>query len=181
MRRFVLASSCSISTRVNQAPSEVLICLNLRSARQGMPAEQSGGRPIGYSLIATPLKEATPRELEVMDAAVFAEGYFAFGATIKVIEDGLGYTRWTMARKSPMLTTRGEATEREDRVISVCYTKAGSSPTGISLFDLPDRRTHTITELYTSNRPHGPTSIVAGPRTTVCRRRTRWPRRRQNR
>ena len=100
-----------------------------------MPAEQSGGRPIGYSLIATPLKEATPRELEVMDAAVFAEGYFAFGATIKVIEDGLGYTRWTMARKSPMLTTRGEATEREDRVISVCYTKAGSSPTGISLFD----------------------------------------------
>lgn len=35
-----------------------------------------------------------------------------------------------------MLTTRGEATEREARVIPVCYTKVGSSFIGISFLTL---------------------------------------------
>lgn len=43
----------------------LLICFNLRSARQTPPAEQNEGGSIGYSLIATPLKEATPIALDV--------------------------------------------------------------------------------------------------------------------
>jgi hypothetical protein len=50
---------------VNQVPSKLLICFNLRSARQATPAEQNEEGSTGYSLMATPLKEATPMELEV--------------------------------------------------------------------------------------------------------------------
>jgi hypothetical protein len=60
---------------------------------------------------------ARPEGDVLINAAVFAQRNFAFGAAIEVIEDGAGTRRLAMARKSPMLTTRGEATERADRVI----------------------------------------------------------------
>jgi hypothetical protein len=62
----------------------------------------------------------------LIDAAILVEGDLAFCAAVEVIEDGRGTRRWAIARKSPMLTTRGEATERADGDMPDCYIKAGT-------------------------------------------------------
>jgi hypothetical protein len=52
-----------------------------------------------------------------IDAAILAKSDFAFRAAIKESKTARGTRRRARARKSAMLTTRGEATDREDRVI----------------------------------------------------------------
>ncbi len=72
----------------------------------------------------------------LIDAAIFAEGNLAFGATIKVIEDGFGYAPLGDGSEisDADYARRGDGTGRSSHFCF--YTKAGSSFTEISFLTL---------------------------------------------